>query len=97
VRYREAFLAARDELLAELDGLDPGLKTAGAADQADRLPGKTARLVRAWPFRDVIAALDFVPVISGEQNDPADWSDWTDKAKQESVITRFKNPLPARG
>ena len=97
VRYREAFLAARDELLAELDGLDPGLKTAGAADQADRLPGKTARLVRAWPFRDVIAALDFVPVISGEQNDPADWAQWTDKAKQEAVITQFKNPLPAEG
>ena len=97
VRYREAFLAARDELLAELDGLDPGLKTAEAADQADRLPGKTARLVRAWPFRDVIAALDFVPVISGEQNDPADWADWTDKAKQEAVITQFKNPLPVEG
>ena len=74
-----------------------GLKTAGAADQADRLPGKTARLVRAWPFRDVIAALDFVPVISGEQNDPADWADWTDKAKQEAVITQFKKPLPAEG
>ena len=97
MRYREAFLAARDELVAELDGLDPGLKTVGAADQADRLPGKTARLVRAWPFRDVIAALDFVPVISGEQNDPADWAQWTDKAKQEAVITQFKNPLPAEG
>ena len=97
VRYREAFLAARDELLAELDGLDPGLKTVAAADQADRLPAKTARLVRAWPFRDVIAALDFVPVISGEQNDPADWAQWTDKAKQEAVIAQFKNPLPAEG
>ena len=61
VRYREAFLAARDELLAELDGWIPSLKTPEAADRADRLPGKTARLVRAWPFRDVIAALDFVP------------------------------------
>jgi type I restriction enzyme R subunit len=96
VRYREAFLAARDELLAELDGLDPGLKTVGAADQADRLPGKMARLVRAWPFRDVIAALDFVPVISGEQNDLADWADWTDKAKQDAVITQFKKPLPVK-
>ena len=53
--------------------------------------------MRAWPFRDVIAALDFVPVISGEQNDPADWAQWTDKAKQEAVITQFKNPLPVEG
>jgi type I restriction enzyme, R subunit len=97
VRYREAFLAARDELLAELDGLNPGLRTVGAADRAERLPGKTARLVRAWPFRDVIAALDFVPVISGEQNDPADWADWTDKAKQDAAITKFKRPLPVEG
>jgi type I restriction enzyme R subunit len=95
VRYREAFLAARDELLAELDALAPDLRSADAADRADSLPGKTARLVRAWPFRDVIAALDFVPVISGEQNDPADWAQWTDKTKQDAVITRFKRPLPA--
>lgn len=97
VRYREALLAARDELLAELDRLDPDLKTPEAADRSDRLPGKTARLVRAWPFRDVIAALDFVPVMSGEQNDPADWADWTDKAKQDAVIAQFKKPLPAEG
>ena len=95
VRYREAFLAARDELLAELDALGPDLRSADAADRADSLPGKTARLVRAWPFWDVIAALDFVPVISGEQNDPADWAQWTDKTKQDAVITRFKRPLPA--
>ena len=97
VRYREAFLAARGELLAELDALPAGLKTAGPADRADSLPGKVARLVRAWPFRDVIAALDFVPVISGEHNDPADWANRTDKARQETVIAQFKKPLPAEG
>jgi type I restriction enzyme R subunit len=97
VRYRAAFLAARAELLTELDGLDPGLKSLGAADQADHLPSKTARLVRAWPFRDMIAALEFVPVISGEQNDDADWGPWTDKAKQDAVIDRFKRPLPVEG
>jgi type I restriction enzyme, R subunit len=97
VRYRQAFLAARDELLAELDALPADLKTAGAAERADSLPGKVARLVRAWPFRDVIAALDFTPVISGEHNDPADWAQWTDKARQEAVIAQFKKPLPVEG
>jgi type I restriction enzyme R subunit len=97
VRYRQAFLTARDGLLAELDALPEDLKTAGAADRADSLPGKVARLVRAWPFRDVIAALDFIPVISGEHNDPADWADWTDKTRQEKVIAQFKKPLPVEG
>jgi type I restriction enzyme, R subunit len=97
VRYRAALLAARDELLAELDGLDPDLRSAGAADQADRLSGKTARLVRAWPHRDVIAALDFVPVVSAEQNDAADWEQWTDKAQQDAAITQFRCPLPTEG
>jgi type I restriction enzyme, R subunit len=97
VRYREAFVAARTELLSELDALDPGLKSPEAADRADRLPAKTARLVRAWAFREVIAALDFVPVISGEQNDPADWATWTDKPRQEAAIDQFKKPLPVEG
>jgi type I restriction enzyme R subunit len=97
VRYRAAFLAARDELLAELDALDSSLKSPGASDQADRLPSMTARLVRAWRFRDVIAALEFVPVISAEQNDDAGWAQWTDKTKQGAVITRFKKPLPVEG
>jgi len=97
VRYRETFLAARDELLAELDALDPGLRSSVAADRADRLPGKTARLIRAWPYRDLIAALDFVPVISGEHNDDADWAQWTDKNRQEAVIAQFKKPLPVDG
>jgi type I restriction enzyme, R subunit len=97
VRYREAFLAARDELLAELDALPAELRSADAGDRAGSLPGKMARLVRAWPFRDVIAALDFIPLISGEQNDPADWARWTDKVRQEASITQFKKPLPVEG
>jgi type I restriction enzyme, R subunit len=97
VLYRGALAAARDDLLARLDGLDPALRTTEAAENADTLSRRTARLVRAWPYRDVIAALDFVPVISGEQNDPDDWSDWTDPARQKAVIERFKRPLPIEG
>jgi len=57
----------------------------------------TARLVRAWPYRELIARLDFVPVISGEQNDDADWAQWTDKTLQDQVIEAFKKPLPSGG
>jgi type I restriction enzyme R subunit len=97
VLYRGALLAAREDLLARIDGLDPELRTPEAAERADSLPRRTARLVRAWPYRDVIAALEFVPVISGEQNDDADWADWTDPARQNAVVERFKRPLPIDG
>ena len=47
VRYRDAFLRARDELVAEIEALDPALTTPEAIDRAGELPTKTARLVRA--------------------------------------------------
>ena len=97
VLYRGALLAARTDLLARIDGLDPELRTPEAAERVDSLPRKTARLVRAWPYRDVIGALEFVPVISGEQNDDADWADWTDPARQKAVVERFKRSLPIDG
>jgi type I restriction enzyme, R subunit len=63
VRYRKALLAARDELLVELDALDPVWKTEDALARVDQSSSKRAMLVRAWPYRDVIAQLDFVPVM----------------------------------
>jgi type I restriction enzyme R subunit len=97
VRYRDAFRAARDELLAELDALDPALRTPRAADDADQLPRRTARLVRAWPLRDTIAALDFIPVISAGENDDASWARWSDPARQAATIEAFRRPLPGAG
>jgi type I restriction enzyme R subunit len=94
VRYREAFRAARDAVLAELDSLDPDLRTPAARERVEQRTTKLARRVRAWPYRDVLARLEFVPVISGEQNDPDDWAQWTDKSRQDAVIAEFKKPLP---
>ncbi|ABD13361.1 helicase, type I site-specific restriction-modification system restriction subunit [Frankia casuarinae] len=100
VRYRDALLAARDDLVARLDALPAELRTPEAADRAtspEGIPGLgRARLrdVRAWPYRDLIARLDFVPVISGEQNEK-DWRDWIDETRQKVVIEEFKKPLPA--
>ncbi|MFV2107334.1 type I restriction enzyme subunit R domain-containing protein [Micromonospora sp. LOL_015] len=95
VRYRTAFLAARKALVAELDNLDPAYRTDDALDRIDRMPAKRAMLVRAWRYRDVIAQLDFVPVISAAQNDKADIAAWT--SGHDQVIEDFKDkklPLP---
>jgi type I restriction enzyme R subunit len=95
VRYRTAFLAARDELVAELDDLDPVWKTLDALERVDRLTAKRATLVRAWPFREVIAQLDFVPVISGAQNDKPEIAAWTHGYNQTvEDFQKKKLPLP---
>jgi type I restriction enzyme R subunit len=93
VRYREAFLQARDELVAEIEKLDPSMRTSEAIDRADELPTKTARLVRASAHLSLIKALDFVPVISGSHNDDPDWLQWSDGDKHRTNIAAFKLPL----
>ncbi|MBQ0977862.1 type I restriction endonuclease subunit R [Micromonospora sp. M61] len=96
VRYRTALQAARDALVGDLDALDPVWKSSDALERIDRLPAKRAELVRAWPYRDVIAQLDFVPVISAAQNDETDIAPWT--SGHEQVVEDFKTrKLPMAG
>ncbi|RJQ81920.1 type I restriction endonuclease subunit R [Amycolatopsis panacis] len=97
VRYRGAFQKAQRELLAQLDSLPPGMRTAKAAEDYALRGGPTARLVRGWRHRDLIARLDFVPVISGQHNDEAELSRWTNKPRQNQAIQDFKKPLPTGG
>lgn len=93
VRYRAAFVAARDTLLAEIDALSTDLRTAAAADEVAQRNTKKARLIRAARYRDLIASLDFIPVISGKHNDTPHLTAWTNEVQQRSVIERFRVPL----
>ena len=93
VRYRDALLRARDELVAEIEALDPAQTTPEAIDRAGELPTKTARLVRASAHLPLIRALDFVPVISGSHNDDPDWLQWSDGDKHKTNIAAFKRRL----
>lgn len=92
VRYLDAFIAARDELLAEAAALSPEDK--GLDDEAlcRRPPAVQAR-IQAWRFRQQLAAIEFAPIISGGNNDDPAWKAWTDAAAQEQRIKRFKKPL----
>ena len=92
VRYRETFLAARDELVADIEALDPAIATLDG-DAIDRLPPDKQVLVRARPRLGLLKALEFVPVISGAHNDSADWATWTDPSQQQAHIEAFKKPL----
>lgn len=92
IRYREAFLDARRELVARLEALEPGLM--GLDDEAiEKLTREEQYLARARRYLDTIREIDFAPVISGSHNDDPAWSKWTEKGKIDARITRFKKPL----
>lgn len=95
VRYREALLAARDGLVAQIEALPQHLVTSaddGSLD-IDSLDRRKQVLVRARSHLELIRILDFVPVISSSNNDDPTWVQWTDKARQDAVIADFKKPL----
>jgi type I restriction enzyme R subunit len=102
VRYCHALLAARDEMVAELDALDRSEVYRPLTEITDE---RIRCLVQAWPFRELLRLVDFVPVISegeprtdprtGElQVDPPEWRAWTDPQRQKDQIRRFKRPFP---
>jgi type I restriction enzyme, R subunit len=95
VRYRAALTKARAGLVADIESL-PDALLAGVQDGSidiDSLDRRQQILVRAHAQLDLIRALDFVPVISGTNNDDPTWAQWTDKARQDAAITKFKQPL----
>jgi type I restriction enzyme R subunit len=101
--YRHAFYAARDELVAALEGFcSEGLRTASPGlifmRTPDELFATKEFLERARPFLPTIRALEFVPVISPEQNDTVDpYGEWSARSKVDARIARFKKPLFADG
>lgn len=92
VRYQEELLDARKVLVAEAEALDEA--TRSLDDMA--LDAKTPKLraaVRAWRVIDRLRALAFATIISPENNDPPEWAEWSDGAKIEQRIARFKKPF----
>ncbi|MGW5136108.1 type I restriction endonuclease subunit R [Streptomyces sp. NPDC004135] len=94
-RYRDALLAARARLVAELDGLDPDLvHDPSGYDTAS--PGEQ-ELLDLLPHRQLLRSIDAAVVISqassGQPQDPEDWKTWTAKSRQDAHIARFKKGL----
>lgn len=91
-RYFEALKTARDELLAEAEGLSPQDKALDDEALCQR-PPQVQAVVQAWRYRDTLARIEFAPIISGSNNDDPAWKTWTDGAAHEQLIKRFKKPL----
>ena len=93
LRYHEALQEARDDLVAEIDRRRDELlgPSSGSPDAGELFLRRAARQV------ELIRGLEFAPVISGDHNDPPDYTPWTDKARQLERIDRFRLPLGPAG
>ncbi len=92
VRYHTALREARDELVNEALSLDE--QTRRLEDvELNKKPRSLASAVRASRNLDLLTKLEFEPIISPDNNDDPGWKQWTDAAKIESRIARFKKPL----
>ncbi|MGH8930027.1 MAG: type I restriction endonuclease subunit R [Egibacteraceae bacterium] len=95
-RYREALLAARDDLVTRIETLDPAIVRL-TGDAIEDLGSDERLLMRVRPHLDLLRELEFVPVFSGAHNDDPTWAQWTDKQRQRSHTARFKKPLGPPG
>ncbi|MFU8807099.1 MAG: UvrB domain 3-containing protein, partial [Bradymonadaceae bacterium] len=92
VRYHAAFMEARAELVTAIEALDP-LELAAGEEKLEGFDDERRFLIRASRYLKIIRELEFAPIISGSQNDDADWLTWTDTNKIALRIGRFKLPL----
>jgi type I restriction enzyme R subunit len=99
VRYREKLAQACQNLIAEVEALDPNL-VALAPEQIALLPAEQQLLVRAHAHLGTLKRLEFAAVISpkltGEHADPPSWREWTDEGKIKQRVGPngwFKQPL----
>lgn len=84
VRYQQAFVAAHQKLVAQLESFDPSQPS---------LDPETEFLTRIYPQLAQIKGLEFASVISSGNNDDPAWKQWSDKSKVEDYINRFKKSL----
>jgi type I restriction enzyme, R subunit len=91
VAYRNALIAARDELLTQVEGFDPA--TVGSIPYA-ALSDEQRLLLTAHRFARLLRTMDFIPVVSDSGSKSADLANWVDPKTQQDHIDRFLAPLP---
>jgi type I restriction enzyme, R subunit len=85
-------LAARDELVAQLEAL-PAATLALFEPEIEKLDAGTRFLVLAHALLPLLRTLETAVVISGDHNDPESWWDWANKERQADHTKRFKRKL----
>lgn len=92
VRYQAALTAARNALVSDAERLDAGTRQLDDLELYGK-PKKLRAAVRAARQLERLRTLEFAAIISPDNNDPPEWSEWSDAAKMESRIARFKRPF----
>lgn len=92
VIYHEKLTAAKTALVAQLEALPQAVRGLPDDEQA-KLDAAMRFLIAAHANLDLIRALEFAVVVSGNHNDPASWKQWTDKSRQEEIVGCFKRRL----
>ncbi|MBF0584898.1 MAG: type I restriction endonuclease subunit R, partial [Magnetococcales bacterium] len=92
LRYYDALQQARDALLSEADALPVEDKMMDDEALCQR-PPRVQAVVQAWRYREILASIEFAPIISGSNNDDSAWKPWTEGTAQAQLIKRFKKPL----
>ncbi len=95
-RYQAALAASHRALLERLERLDPAL-LALSQEALEARDAETQFLVRAHAHLETIRRLEFAAIISGSHNDDPAWRAWSDTARVEALIERFKKPLAQDG
>jgi len=92
IRYQGALCEAHQELLKELERLNPALLRL-SDEEREKLDERVQFLIRAHPRLETIRRLEFATIISGDHNDEPFYKEWSDAAKKKACIERFKRPL----
>lgn len=95
VRYQAALTATRDKLLTRIDALTPA-QLRLTDDELQEKDSETQFLVRAARRKDLVARLEIAAVISASHNQDPAFDEWSDRAKVEARVERFKKPLVHR-
>lgn len=95
-RYQAALVTAQRALVERLEQLDLALLALGQEALEARNP-ETQFLVRAHAHLETIRRLECAAVISGSHNDDPAWRAWSDPARVDALIERFKKPLAQDG
>ncbi|MBX6314447.1 MAG: hypothetical protein IRY99_16260 [Isosphaeraceae bacterium] len=95
IRYREVLASQLRKRIEQLEGLPPH-RLGLPPDMVAELTAEEQYLARAHAHLDMLRRIEIAAVISGEQNDPWAWKEWSDPAKTEQRVGAkgwFKMPL----
>jgi type I restriction enzyme R subunit len=96
IRYQAALVQAHRALVERLERLDPALLALNQ-EALEARDDETQFLVRAQRHLEAIKRLEFAAIISGAHNDDPAWRAWSESARVDALIERFKKPLAQDG